>query len=198
MIEHGLNQIRNYLTQLTEIPDSEWEQFRKLFKFRHVKKDENFVDAGQTDQHFAFILKGLVRFYFTTFDGQEYNQTFKREGEMVVNYYPILAKAPSPFYIQAIEDTDLIYADYDDIEKLYDRHACWNTLGRKVIEINYMIKANREIQLLLFDASDRYKNFIQAQPELAKRLPQYHLATYLGINPSSLNRLIKKIEKGEA
>jgi DNA-binding MurR/RpiR family transcriptional regulator len=61
-----------------------------------------------------------------------------------------------------------------------------------------MIKANREIQLLLYNATDRYKNFIQAQPELAQRLPQYHLATYLGINPSSLNRLIKKIEKGEA
>jgi CRP-like cAMP-binding protein len=179
------------------LPDSEIEKFISLFKIRVYKKNEYLIEVNDTFNLIGFITEGLVRFCFDTFDGKEFNQTFRKEGDIILNYYPQFTGEGSPFFIQALEDTTVFIADYKDVELLYDSHHGWDRMGRKIAEENFMIKTKREAQLLLFDAKDRYSNFAKNFPDLVKRLSQYQVALYLGINPSSLNRIIKSINDGD-
>jgi CRP-like cAMP-binding protein len=187
-----LKKIKEEFLKLASIPDNEWNEFEGLFKPRIIKKNEYFLHAGQFSTDFGFVEKGLVRFFYTTFEGAEFNQTFKKEGELMMSFTSILLNEPSNFSIQAIEDSLIHSADYKCFEKFYQKSSAWQELGRKIAEINFIIKTKKEEQFLLFSAQERYENFRRDFPELAKRVPQMHLASYLGISPETLNRIIKK------
>lgn len=193
-----LDFIRERLSALYPIPEEEWNAFTELLHLKKIKKDEYFVTSGEHTSDFAFIESGMVRYVITTFEGNEFNQTFKGEKEFIMNYYAVLKDVPSPFSIQALEDTTLVVGDYKKFLHFYERHSCWNAIGRQIAEINFLQKSWREKQLLMHDAKDRYLNLKEEMPHLMDRIPQYHVALYLGINPATLNRLIKKIEKEQA
>lgn len=194
-MERMIDKIRQQFETIAPIADIEWEEFTSFLHTKKLKKDEFFIEAGQTSSDFAFITKGIVRYIINTFDGNEFNQSFKVENEFILNYYPIMAKIPSPLSIQCLEDTELIVGDYDRMSMFYERGINWNKIARKLLEMNYLNKSWREIQLLTFEAKDRYLNLVHERPDLIKRVPQYHIALHLGINPATLNRLIKKMKQ---
>lgn len=189
-----IDKIRQRFEAIAAIDDCEWDEFTSFLKTKQLKKDEYFIEAGQSSSDFAFITKGIVRYIINTFEGNEFNQSFKVENEFILNYYPIMAKIPSPLSIQCLEDTELIIGDYEKMSQFYDRGINWNKIARKLLETNYLNKSWREIQLLTFEAKDRYLNLLRERPDLIKRVPQYHIALHLGINPATLNRLIKKMK----
>jgi CRP-like cAMP-binding protein len=184
--------IKKEFQKLAQLPEKEWEEFVSLFKLKTFKKGEFFVHAGTFSTEFGFVEKGLVRFFYTTFEGEEFNQTFKKEYDIMLSFTSILLGEPSNFSIQAIEDTNIYVADYKDFERFYLKGVAWQELGRKIAEINFIIKTKKEEQFLLYNAQQRYENFSQDFPDLLKRLPQLHLASYLGVSPETLNRIIKK------
>ncbi len=188
--------LKNHFAQIVgDIPEEEWLKFSKLFIRKEYPKDTFFIQAGDKNEKFGFIEQGLVRFFFITHEGLEFNQTFKKENEMIMSFFTILADEPSAFSIQALEPSIIHEASFKDFERFYDRHPCWQIVGRKVAEVNFVRKSRREMQLLLYNATQRYLNFQQDFPDLFERLPQYHLASYLGVNPATLNRLIKKLKE---
>lgn len=129
-----------------EIETDEVNKFADLFVFKSFKKGDYIIRAGDSFNLIGFVNKGLVRFYFDTFEGKEFNQTFKKEGDFIMNYYPLYNNTGSPFSIQAMEDTTIFIADYQDFLPFYDRHPIWDRLGRKLAEANFMIKSRREAQ----------------------------------------------------
>ena len=78
--------------------------------------------------------------------------------------------------------------------KLYERHACWERLGRKNAENLALVKESREKELLLDSLEIRYRRFLKEFPGLADRIPQYHIASYLGVTDVALSRIRKKIK----
>lgn len=174
-----------------DISDIELNEFISLYKLKTYKKGENLVNFEDKNSCFGIIAKGLIRFYFNTFEGKELNQTFKKENEIFMNYYPHFSGKGSPFAIEAIEDTEAYVVNYDQVIPFYDKSLGWNKLGRKLAEENFMIKAERERELLTMDSTERYDSFLRRFPELGERLSKHHIALYLGINPASLSRLIK-------
>ena len=84
----------------------------------------------------------------------------------------------------------MLAVPFKEIQKLYQRHPCWNELGRKIAENFFIVKEQREYEFLLLDAKARYLNFIHDYADLTERIPQYHIAAYLGITPVSLSRVI--------
>jgi CRP-like cAMP-binding protein len=187
--------IKQQFEYLTHIPDSEWNEFTKILRPRKMNKGDSFIRIGEKVEKFAFIKSGLFRFYVNNSDGNEYNQAFKKENDIMATYYPLLTKCPSPMGIEALEDSEIIEASYADFIHFYERDKCWLILGRKIIELNFIIKAERELELLTMDGKTRYKKFINENEELIKRLPQFHLALHFGMNPSSFNRMVKQVEK---
>lgn len=182
------------LCQYSPIPLEEWENFAKHLEDQSLSKGDYFLRAGEQAKKAAFIISGFTRMFYITDDGQEFNHVFMFENMIMAGYPSLLSKTPSLYYIQAMEDCQFLTLDYSIFEEYFDRHQCWDRLGRKIAEYNYMDKIQREYSLLLEDATTRYKRALEQYPGIEKRVPQYHLASFLGITASALNRIIKKIK----
>ncbi len=188
-----LIQLENiFISNSIEIPMDELTLFADIFEVKNFQKGEIIQEMNSTYEIFGYITSGLVRFYFITRDGKEFNQTFKSEHQIFSNYHTSFTKEPTPITIQALEDTTALVTNYNKILPFYEKSRCWDKLGRKVTEANFMYKAMRERDLLINDAATRLKNFRTHFPKvIIDRISKHHLALYLGINPASLSRLLK-------
>lgn len=175
-----------------DLPEDEISEFCSMFKEKSFSKGENISHHHEKNDLIAFISQGLVRFYFNTFDGKEFNQTFKKENHLIADHYSILTGKPAIFSIQALEDTFLYVANYQELKKLFEKHRHWDRLGRMILEENFVIKSERENELLTMNAEDRYECFCKKFKDYGTRISQKDIALYVGVNPSTLNRMIKK------
>tara|TARA_R110002072_G_scaffold64203_2_gene159289 strand:+ start:135362 stop:135973 length:612 start_codon:yes stop_codon:yes gene_type:complete len=192
MIQYEIlyHNIKNYC----EIPAQQWQDFVNVLSPKKVEKGEYVLKSSEYAKEAAFILRGALRMFYVDESGDESNHAFRFENQIMAGYPSLLTNTPSRYFIQAMEDSDLLVVNYEEFKKFYDKHPCWEKLGRVIAEVNYIEKTEREYQLLMRDASERYLNLLKMEPEVAKRVPQYQLASYLGITASALNRVIKKLK----
>ena len=181
--------MKQFIQEFAGIDDSTAQAFVDLFTYSSLKKGDNFISEGETGHKVAFIKEGLLRSYYISPKGDEYNKHFFLAGVFVAPLTSLVLKTPSPLYIGALENTSLLIADYNDVEKLYKEKPLLNRLGRILVEFAWIGKERRETQLIMTDARERYKTFIDEYPGLEQRIPQYHIASYLGITPVQLSRI---------
>ncbi len=184
--------IRQVLNHLVAPPDDELEIFFRLSKSRSLEAGEYFVRAGDQSTELAFINSGLLRFFYQTGDGKESNKSFITENQFAAAYSAFLTGKPARFSIQALEESQLLVTDLQTVIDLFERHRCWEKLGRILAEQVYIKKETREAEFLLDDAETRYHNFQKNYPGLEDRLAQYHVASYLGITPVMLSRIRRR------
>ncbi len=192
MIKHAL--LFKTLNKVAEIPSEQWQKLYAMLEEKSLKKGEHFVKAGIKASKIGFIISGCCRQFYIDGDGNEFNHGFNFENELMGGYPSLLERSLSRYTIEAMEDCELLVMPYDDFEQFYSRHICWERLGRKVAERNYLLKMKRESSFLILDATQRYLDVLKTQPEVVKRVPQYHLASFLGLTASGLNRIIKKLK----
>jgi CRP-like cAMP-binding protein len=103
---------------------------------------------------------------------------------------------PARTHIEALEDCDLLVGRYEDLRALYRRHPGWQAAGRLIAEQHFIAKERREYEFLQQSASERYLAFRNERPDLAGRLAQYQVASYLGITPVALSRIVRRLGLG--
>ncbi len=177
--------------RLAPIPPEQWVRLEGFLKPRRLTKGSYFIEPGQPSREAGIVVSGLMRFYYTDSEGREATKAFRGPGELVAAYAELLDKRPSRTTISALEDTELLVLRYDRVTALYKDHSCWQELGRVIAEDHYRQRERREQELLLDSATVRYKTFMREQPELAAKLPQKIIASYLGITPVALSRIKK-------
>ena len=150
--------------------------------------------AGEIAKSVFFICSGLVRFYYITEDGKEHNKSFSRENQFAGAIQYTLQPEPVRFHIQALEPTRTLAIPLQDLNALYQQSLPWANLGRLYMETLAVRKSAREAGFLLDSAEQRYKNFLEEEPELAPRLPLYHIASFLGITDVALSRIRRRIK----
>ena len=190
--------ITNYFTKSNAELDGhlgpqDIDEIEPIFRKKSYKKGEFIIKQGDTDSFLGVIESGLVRYYYVTFDGKEFNQLFCCENELIMNYFSSMSGQPSSFYIEVLEDVEIHVGQFSDFQDFLDGHPKWERFARKALEVNFILKAVREYQLLTLDMEQKYNDFKTRYPHLLERVSQHHIALYLGVNPSSLNRLIKKL-----
>lgn len=181
------------LRQLSPIPLEEWNAFKALAAYRSIAKNAHFVREGGPTDSIAICVSGLFRLYYTTPDGSEYNKSFCGKNDFLASYSALLLNTPSFFSVQALMDSELVVIRFADFQALYARNVCWERLGRILIERLFVKKETRERELLMLSAEKRYLLFIEKYGHHAKNIPQYHIASYLGITPVALSRIRGKL-----
>ncbi|WP_409342939.1 Crp/Fnr family transcriptional regulator [Paenibacillus sp. MBLB4367] len=177
------------IAALSEIPDDQWEAFRQTASLAEYPKGGHFTTIGEKTERVGFCVSGLFRMYYTTVDGKEFNKSFCGSGDWVAAYSSVLLGVPSTLSVQALEDSELIVFRHRDLQAFYERHICWERIGRKLAEGLFVKKEAREREMLLDGAEERYTRFLREYGALAGRISQYHIASYLGITPISLSRI---------
>jgi len=182
----------NHIKKFVDL-DSREEQFISDHIQRlSVKKKQYLLEEGQICKASYFIEKGCLRMFFISNKGDEQTVNFAIENWWISDYSTLLNQQPSLFYIQAIENADVLALTNENQEILsneipkierYFRHILQRAYGASQMRFKHAYNLSRE---------DMYRNFLALQPEFVNRVPQYMLASYLGFTPEYLSEIRKK------
>ena len=165
---------------------------RTLFHKKALKKGEHLLKAGDVCRYIFFIETGLVRYYINN-DGVEQTNYFNKENEFVCDYISFLPQTPSYVNIQALEDTTIWVISYVGMQQFYNEVKAGERFGRLAIE-QVFVSVISQIGSLYTDSPEtRYAKFLSEYADIAQRIPQYYIASYVGIKPQSLSRIRKRI-----
>ncbi|MFC5406649.1 Crp/Fnr family transcriptional regulator [Cohnella soli] len=172
------------------IVEEDWDTFVERTCVKHVNQGTRIIEAGQLVHHAYFCSEGFFRLFYTLPDGREYNVGFSLENDFATSYASTLKGEQSAFTIEAMEDSVVIEIPYELLKDLMDKSHMWERFVRRSVERLYIRKEERERELLYLSAMERYHAFLLKYPGLDKRIPQYHIASYIGVSPVSLSRLL--------
>ncbi|MDQ6480175.1 Crp/Fnr family transcriptional regulator [Dyadobacter sp. LHD-138] len=177
-----------------QIQEREYAELLEISKVRNITNGSFYVAEGQIPTKFAFLLSGLFRYVYIDSKGNEFTKSIITEHNLLVSYSSMLYQKPSHFFIQAIEDAEILEVNYQSWLELQKTNTRWDKFLIAALEKGYCLKEKRERDLLMLDAETRYKNFLTEFPGLESRITQQMIASYLGIKPESLSRIRKKLQ----
>jgi CRP-like cAMP-binding protein len=186
----------NIFKNITDINEKDEKLICKFFKFETLDKNDFFLKSESYNNKIAFIKKGLVR-YFVYKKEEESTLEFTKEGEFIAEYQSFINKQKSIQSIQAIENCELLVITYENLQKLFNETTCGNLLGRVVVEHRFNIMINQLLSLYMHSSEERYNYFVKNYSDLVQRVPQYLIASYVGVKPQSLSRIRRRIAKGD-
>jgi len=171
-----------------------YDQF-KSFPSRSIKKGEYLLRPGDLTKNFFYVEKGCLRSYVTDSKGKEHVYQFAPEDWVISDEEALMENKPAILYIDAIEDSEIKVLSNPDLNEWtnLDKDAASQMIQQLQKKINTFRR--RIIQLLSASAEQRYSTFIKTYPNLAQRIPQKMIASYLGITPESLSRVRKELSE---
>src|SRR5690606_31287357 len=173
------------------LPLEQAEELFSIAKVKRVKAKEYFISEGEIPKKMAFVGEGLFRYVYINIKGHEFTKSIIPEFNFISSYSAMITQTPSYFYIEALEDSEILEIPYQKWLKLKEGNLHWNSIVVKQLEKAFTIKEKRERELLMLDAETRYANFLNESPNLQNRVKQHIIASYLGIHPESLSRIRK-------
>lgn len=187
-----MNELKEYLNKIIHFSEREMEVFTSLFAKVHFTKNEYFANEGEFSQKLAFVSTGVVRAFFRNAEGNEYNKTFFTQNGFVGAYSSLVTNQKNRINIQCLTYSVFWVADFAKITELYDAYPKVERLARILAEQFFVHKEKREIELVMLEAAERYQIFKEEHPGLENLIPQYHIASYLGVTPTQLSRIRAK------
>jgi CRP-like cAMP-binding protein len=164
-----------------------------IFKPVRIEKDEFFIRQGDWPTRLGYVVRGAFRSYIVTEDGNDVTKYFYIEKSILFSYAAYIQKTESTSSIQALEDSEILTVNMDDLEKALNSDPDLANLFKNKLDDVMIMKDRQASSFKLLDSADRYRQFLMDYPGLENRVKQYHLASYLGITPVSLSRIRKKM-----
>lgn len=189
---NNLTKFKSWLKNVSFLTEIDCNLFEPFLQTRQIKNKDIILHEGQVCKELGFINNGAFRMYYLS-DGKEINTHFSFENEFVVNYDSFLQEAPSRYFIQALEDAEIVTFNLPTLQSAYNQSQNWERFGRIMAEYSYKLTTKRVEGFMFMDAEQRYLQMMQEAPHFLERVPLYHLASYLGVERESLSRLRKKI-----
>ncbi|MFN8888963.1 MAG: Crp/Fnr family transcriptional regulator [Cyclobacteriaceae bacterium] len=188
------DQLEKNLSRFISLSKSEGESFFQACTYRKLKRKEFLLKEGEVCKFTSFILKGCLR-YFYNVEGDEHTGQFFFENSWYTDYESFLSGNPSQQNIDALEPTELLLIQKQDLEKLYDLNPKIERFGRLMAENAYMGVRKKNENLLNLSPEERYLKLIKERPKVIERVSQHYIASFLGIQPQSLSRIRKRISE---
>jgi CRP-like cAMP-binding protein len=187
-----IEQLITTIQSVINLNPKEIDCIKILFKNKAIKKNDLFLAEGQVCKHVGFISKGLVRYYINH-NGEDKTYAFAQEGNFICNNESFIPQTPSTKIIQALEDCEIMQISFADLQIFYKFINEGERFGRLVIE-QVFIQTLQDLSSFYTDTPEnRYGKFIKQHPDLQQRIPQYYIASYVGVKPQSLSRIRKRI-----
>ncbi|MEO0896868.1 MAG: Crp/Fnr family transcriptional regulator [Bacteroidota bacterium] len=188
-------EIYTFLNQISKLSSQTWSAILPYTKEIQLKKDDFFVREGQISQEIGILTQGIVRAYFTSKEGKEYNKTLFAAPNIIGSYVSLITGEPNRLPQQALTDCFVTTIPLHIIEDLSAEEIELERLRRKIAEHFFVMKEKRELEMALLQAEERYLIFRTEFPQAEQLIPQYHIASYLGISATQLSRIRKKMSQ---
>ncbi len=182
----------NYIRRYIDISESEIDLFQRYLKPKKLKKKEYLLKTGKICNARYFITKGCLRLYYIDTKGNEQIIHFGIDNWWITDYESLVNRTPSRVYIQATEDTELLELDHESFEELCVKLPKIERLFRIILEKTYIASQKRIEYMFSLSGEELYYKFINSNPEFSQRVPQYMIASMLGLTPEFISKIRAK------
>ncbi|BAN46980.1 Crp/Fnr family transcriptional regulator [Metapseudomonas resinovorans] len=163
-------------------------------KLREVEREQLIIHAGERPSHFYVILSGVARYYYLSPEGRQWNKSFFREGQLIGSLSAHLKQQPCRYNIAAVERCRLAALPLSLFAQLGERFPQLVQMQELMVRRIMLRNEDREALLLTSNGEQRYQWLVENEPWLVQRVPQYHLASYLAMDPVTFSRVKRKRE----
>lgn len=177
------------------LPGASAEQvslFCSKFRLKRPERGELLLQAGDVCPYIYFVNSGILRVYMLDSNGRESTRFLITAGRFGTAFPSFTLQEPSLAYIQSTGPSEVLYISYKEFQELMDLIPGWERVYRINLEKDYIASIKRIESLIMLNASERYDQLMQHQPELIQQLPSKIIADYLGISQETLSRLKAK------
>jgi CRP-like cAMP-binding protein len=185
-------QLHTHILKFIALSNKEASQVSNFFEMKHVKKKENLLQTGELCKHAYFILKECLRLFFIDEKGTEQTTQFAIENWWLSDYMSFQNQLPADFYIQAVEQTELLRISFANQEQMLKTFPMMERYFRLVHQKTVAASQLRSKYQHTYSKEEQFLHFNKRFPEFLQRVPQYLLASYLGFTPEYLSEIRKK------
>lgn len=186
-----MKKIKAYIESNFNFTSDEADLLLECFTQNGIKKNEYFLREGQYCKHIAFVENGGF-VYFQNIDGEEKICDFAFENDWITHYKSLLGNIPSEMNIRSVQDSEIWIMDMSKMESLSQTLPKVNSIRATMAEEYFTKSTQRASNLTNLDAQGRYQALLADIPRIHQLVPQYYIASYLGIKPQSLSRIRAK------
>ena len=192
-IKH-LQKLRNKILSYTEVDEDLLDHELQFYKKIELKKGDLLISAGQLVAHFYYVAKGCI-YYYKIEEGEKKVLEFYTDDVFFTDLSAYVKNTPSKHYLSATENTIVYAVNKSDAERSFDRSHQLERFGRLSMQEAFIKSFNRIERLNSLTNEKRYLRLLEKRPNLFQRVPQYLIASYLGITPVGLSKIRKRLGK---
>jgi CRP-like cAMP-binding protein len=192
---NSFNILRTYLESRATFTEGEFDLMRSLFQPTSLLSGDFLQRAGEQAKYAAFVANGCLRSYTIDGKGKEHIVQFAPETWWLADAVSLMSKSPSQYFMDAIEDSDLLLIDAPSHQHVIDTVPGYAAAFRGGLQKHAAAKDQRIVHSLSASAEERYLAFLQMYPSIVRRVPQWMVASYLGISPETLSRIRKDLSR---
>ena len=171
------------------LSEEEEEVIKQYFTPKKLRKKQYLLQEGDICKHIAFVEKGALKAYVVDDAGAESIIQFALEGWVISDLYSFLTGEPATYNIDALENAELVLISKSAHEELLKKIPKYETYIRLQITGAYIALQKRLTSIISLPLEERYKNFLAVYPNIAQRVPQHMIASYMGLTPETLSRV---------
>ena len=179
----------DYINKHVNLTADEEAFLTSKVSYRKYLKGQYVVQQGDICKYECFVLSGCTKMFYIDDDGQEHIILFSIEDWWTSDLGSFITQTPSDFNIQCVENTELAMFSYEIIEELYAEIPKLERFFRQIIERAFVASQKRIVRNFALTAKDRYLYFRKQYPKIEQRIPQYMIASYLGITKEFLSKI---------
>jgi len=190
--------IARHLRNFASLNDEDIAVGQPFWKPRTIKKGDFFNMQSMVCNDLGLVVKGIFRIYYhDPKSDTDKNLFFFSENQFVVSFRSFISQKACWYYIEAMEDSEIVFISYKDLNNLYEANANWAKFGRLLAELFFSYAQTRTEEFVFFSHEERYLRLLEEHPNIVERIPAYHISSFLGITNPSLSRIRKRIKNSE-
>lgn len=188
------DQLFTYFQSYFALDELERSEVNRLFTQKVVKRRHFILQQGDVCQHYNFVVSGCFKMYYSDDKGVEHNIQFAADNDRpasrwIADLGSFYSETPSRMYIEAIEPSVILQIKKPDLLYLFINHHKFDRNFRIIVEQKYIALQERVLLNISSTGEQRYEAFLKEYTNLANRLPNTQIASYLGITPEFLSKI---------
>ncbi|OUR95075.1 hypothetical protein A9Q87_00600 [Flavobacteriales bacterium 34_180_T64] len=194
MIDNKALLFINFINKYVDLNEIEEKQILEKAKIRKYLKGQYVVQQGDICKHSGFVISGCTRTFYVDDNGEEHIVMFSIENWWASEIGSFVSQKPSDYNVQCIENTELIQLSFEDQELLFRDIPKLERFFRLILEQAFVASQKRIVSSFSLSAKEQYIQFTKQYPEIEKRIPQYMVASYLGISKEFLSKIKNELK----
>jgi CRP-like cAMP-binding protein len=181
--------VLNHIHRDIELTREEENYFTSLLQHRKYRKGQFILREGEICKFDTYVIKGVLRLYYTDDSGKEHIVLFGREDKWISDFESYMNQVPARLNIESLENCEVFQFYRKDLDELFRKIPKYESFLRKKLQGCFTLFQGRLVDSLCMNSKERYLKFLEQYRDIEQRIPQHYIASFLGITPQFLSQV---------